>query len=74
MAGITRVQAEARLTNYMDAEAAVLNGQSYTLAGRSLTRANLKEIQEGITYWDTRVRRLSTTGGGLTVRGITPVD
>lgn len=74
MAGITLAQAEARLTNYMGAEAAVLNGQSYEIGGRKMTRANLKEIQEGITYWDTRVKRLSTTGGGLVVRGFTPMD
>lgn len=36
---------------YITAEKAVLNGQSYTINGRSLTRANLKEIREGREYW-----------------------
>ena len=37
-----------RLTLYLEAEEAVLAGQSYTLEGRSLTRANLSEIREAI--------------------------
>ena len=37
-----------RLTLYLEAEEAVLAGQSYTLEGRSLTRANLSEIRAAI--------------------------
>ena len=37
-----------RLTLYLEAEEAVLEGQSYTLEGRSLTRANLSEIRTAI--------------------------
>ena len=37
-----------RLTLYLEAEEAVLAGQSYTLEGRSLTRANLSEIRTAI--------------------------
>lgn len=70
MAGITLADAEARLAEYMAAETKVLSGQSYTIAGRSLTRANLKEIQDGIALWDSRVKRLSR--GGLRIGGITP--
>ena len=46
-----------RLNKYLDAEEQVLNGQSYTIAGRTLTRANLKEISDGITLWASRLKQ-----------------
>lgn len=59
---ITLEIARERLTLYLDAEAAVLRNQSYTMAdGRSLTRANLKEIREGITYWTAQAERANPT-------------
>ncbi len=70
MAGITKAQAESRLTEYLSAESAVLSGQSYSVQGRALTRANLREIREGIAYWDAKVQKLDS--GGLRVRGLTP--
>ena len=45
-----------RLNKYLDAEEKVLNGQSYSIGGRTLTRANLKEISEGITLWAARLK------------------
>lgn len=69
---ITLAVAEARLTEYLAAESAALTNQSYTIAGRSLTRADLSEIREGITYWDSMVTRKSR--GGIRVRGATPVN
>lgn len=59
MAGITLAQAEAQLALYLAAEAAVLAKQSYTINGRSLTKANLGEIQAGIQTWDARCKQLS---------------
>jgi len=73
LAGITLAQAEARLTDYLAAEEAVLAGQSYTLSSRSVTRADLQWIQEGVKIWDQRVKNLSTTSGGSRFGGI-PVD
>lgn len=71
MAGITLAQAEARLAEYMAAETAVLErGQAYRIADRELTRADLKEIRDGITYWQNQVDRL--TRGGIRVRLGTP--
>ena len=37
-----------RLRKYLEAEEAVLLGQSYTLRDRTLTRANLSEIRKAI--------------------------
>ena len=65
-------QAETQLAAYLTAETAVLNNQSYTIAGRSMTRANLKEIRDGIEHWDAMVKKL--TRGGVRVRGGVPVN
>lgn len=63
MAGITQAQAQAQLTLYLEAEAKVLAGQAYTIGGRSLTRADLAAIQQGIKVWDERVQALSIRAG-----------
>ena len=68
---ITLAQAEAKVTLWMAAEDAVATGQSYSIASRSLVRADLKEIRETIDYWEGKVQRL--TRGGIRVFGGTPV-
>lgn len=64
MAGITLAQAEAQLALYLAAEAAVLAKQSYSIGGRSLSLANLEEIQSGIRIWNDRAISLSATATG----------
>lgn len=64
MVGITLEQAQAQLDAYLAAEKAVLVGQSYEIAGRRLTRANLADIQTGITTWSARVTDLSGKARG----------
>ena len=70
MAGITLAQAQTQLALWLEADAAVATGQAYTIGGRSLTRANAREIRENLTYWDNKVQRL--TRGGLRVKFGTP--
>jgi hypothetical protein len=70
MAGITLAQAEAQLALWLAADAAVATGQSYSIAGRSLSRANAAKIRANITFWDEKVKRL--TRGGRAIKGITP--
>lgn len=74
MAGITSEIAAARLTEYLAAESAALGNQSYTINGRSLTRANLKEIREGIQFWQAQVDRLAAGGGGVGLQLGVPTD
>jgi len=64
MAGITLEQAEARLQQYLDAEAKALAKQSYTIDGRSLSYADLGEIREGIKTWDERCKTLEASSSG----------
>lgn len=71
MPGITLAQAEAKLTLWMDAEDKVASGQSYSIQGRSLTRADLGMIGERIDRWERKVQRL--TRGGIRVFGGTPI-
>lgn len=51
-----------RLMLYYKAEEKVLEGQAYTIGTRSLTRANLKEIQNMIQELESKVHALETRG------------
>lgn len=64
MAGITLAQAQAQLDTYLAAETAVLSSQSYEIAGRKLTRADLDAIQRGVTLWNGRVVALTNHARG----------
>lgn len=64
MAGITLATAEAQLQIWIDADAAVAKNQSYSIAGRSLTRTDAGEITEKINYWQAQVSRLSARASG----------
>lgn len=43
--------AKNKLNDWINAESAVMNGQSYTIASRQLTRASLSQIREQIKFW-----------------------
>lgn len=77
MPGVTLTQAQAHLDAWLQADLAVAGGQSYSINGRSLTRADAKEIKANIEYWESRVARLESQndGGarGITVRGAVPL-
>lgn len=72
MAGITLAIATARLTEYLEAEHAILSGQEYAIGTRRLKRADLAEVRAGVVMWDQRVKALSSVanrrGRSLTLR------
>ena len=70
MAGITLSQATSQLAAWLAADTAVALGQAYSIAGRSLTRADARAISEKINFWNAKVKEL--TAGGRKIRGITP--
>lgn len=77
MAGITLKVAQKHLDAWLEAELAVTTSQSYTIGSRVLTRANLTEIRNAITYWNGKVNELENvqkTGGRNRVRRVVPRD
>lgn len=71
MPGITLAVAQARLEAYLAAELKVLEGQSYEIGGRRLTRADLSEIRAGVDAWNARVQALGGRAAGR-ARAIVP--
>lgn len=54
LVGISSAKCKEMLNEHLTALSVVLrSSQSYTIGGRSLTRANIKDIQAGIEYWRT---------------------
>lgn len=64
MVGITLAQAEAKLQLWLAADEAVAKKQSYSISGRSLTLADVKEIRENVDYWQGWVQKLDTQVNG----------
>nr|BDD46849.1 hypothetical protein 15 [bacterium] len=58
---LTLQQAQTALEAWIAADLAVAKGQSYSMNGRSLTLANVKEIGERLQYWERRVSGLLGT-------------
>lgn len=54
-------QAQAQLDAWLAADAAVAARQSYTVNGRSVTRADAAEVTNKIEYWSAKVDQLSGT-------------
>lgn len=66
---ITLASAEAKLTEWMAAETAIASGaQSYQIstgAGyRIVTRANIDEVADRISYWSRKVAELKRAAAG----------
>jgi hypothetical protein len=63
MPGITLPIAKAQLATWIAASESVASGQSFTTdTGRSLTRANLRDIQAQIDYWNDWCLKLDPSG------------
>jgi hypothetical protein len=69
----TLAEAQEMLRLHKEALKAVLLNQSYTIKDRSLTRANLREIQSGVKYWADTVAQIQF-GGATRVRRVIPRD
>lgn len=77
MAGITLEIAQKHLTQWLEAEEAVAVNQSYTIGGKSFTRANLSEIRKEIEYWQGKVNAMEAVkkaGGRNRLYRIVPWD
>ena len=69
-------EAQRRYQLWSDAEIKVSAGQAYSIGGRSLTRANLKEIRDTLEYLDKRINSLTARAarGGIRIRGAVPLS
>jgi hypothetical protein len=53
--------AQKHLDAWLEAELAVINGQSYTIGSRTLNRASLADIRAQIQYWSNEVAKAKNT-------------
>lgn len=58
MAAISLETAKKHLEMWLEAESEVAINQSYTIGGKTFTRANLGEIRRQIEYWSNKVQAL----------------
>lgn len=64
MAGINLTTAQSKLDLWLSAEASIATGQAVTMEGRSLTRADLRDVRAQIDYWEVKVKRLTAQDSG----------
>lgn len=55
MARYTLAEAQQHHEAWKKAELVLATGQSYSIAGRSLTRANLADVMNQIRYWQKQI-------------------
>ncbi|WP_312117933.1 DUF6148 family protein [Brevibacillus reuszeri] len=74
MPRMTVEEAKAMYKLWSDAERALASAQSYTIAGRSLTRADMGTVLERKKYYGRIIDELETGRRRSKVRSITPFD
>lgn len=62
-----------RLQIWLDAEAAIASGQSYSIDNRRLERANLAQVREQIKFWRNELARAEASASGRGRRRITRI-
>ena len=70
MPAISQAIAEQKLAMWLDALDALALGQSYSMNGKTLTRANLADVEKQISFWEKRVNRAAR--GGVAVSEVVP--
>lgn len=74
MAALTLAQVTVLRDAWYAAVQALATGQSYSIGGRSLTRANLSQASAELDKWERQVERLTAGRTGLRVQRVVPRD
>jgi hypothetical protein len=67
-------EAKQHLKAWLDADIAVATSQEYRMDGRTLTRANAKEITDKVNFWRREVARLENGGSNMRILRAIPRD
>lgn len=67
-------EAQQMYASYLEAERTILQGQSYSIGDRTLTRADLSEVQKGRQFWAGQVCALSSGKTGIRLKRVIPRD
>lgn len=74
----TRETAQTHLDSWLAADLAISTGQSYTIANRSLTRADIKDVHAMIKYWRSHLNAAIRAENGQRapsrIRRYVPID
>lgn len=62
--------AQAHLDAWLAADLALASGQSYSVAGRTVTRADAQSVADNIARWQRVIRDLETAAAGATNSGV----
>lgn len=62
-----------RLKMWLDAEAAIASGQSYSLDNRRLERANLAQVRDQIKFWQKELVKAEASASGRGRRRVTRI-
>lgn len=62
-----------RLQMWLDAEAAIASGQSYSIDNRRLERANLAQVREQIKFWQKELVNAEAIASGRGRRRVTRI-
>lgn len=69
-------KAKQQRDKWIEAESAVMSGQSYTIGSRQLSRASLGQIKEQIKFWNGEISKTENAlkGGRGRVYRVVPRD
>ena len=66
-------RAKEMVAGWIEAEKAIMTGQSYKIGNKTLTRADLRAVRESIKYWQDEVDRFDKRSR-IRVQQIVPRD
>lgn len=66
-------ECKERLQMWLDAEAAIASGQSYSIDNRRLERANLSQVREQIKFWQNELIKAEARESGRGRRRVTRI-